>query len=187
MEITRRSNLISANNYLPVLDFIQDVDRKDEILVISHFDIILTVKNLKNHINSLSNILTSISGVDLVDLDYRFVIVYDFLSIKYTARTRIKVFLNEITSLESITFIHPSANWFEREIWDMYGIYFDNHPDFRRILTDYGFEGHPLRKNFPLPGFTEAKYDSTTKQVVIVPISISQEFRNFTFNQKFEA
>ena len=182
-----KNNSNCANNYLPIINFTQDLIRKDETIVVSHFDIVLTIKNLKEHINSLSNVLTSISGVDLIDLEYRFVVVYDFLSIKYSTRTRIKVFLNEITSLESISFIHPSANWFEREVWDMYGIYFENHPDFRRILTDYGFEGHPLRKNFPLTGFTEAKYDSALKQVVIVPISMTQELRNFTFSQKFEA
>lgn len=185
VEITKE-NFELSNKHLPIINSIQDMNRKDETIIISHFDITFTVKNLKDHINSLSNVLTSISGVDLIDLDYRFVVLFDFLSIKYNVRTRLKVFLNEVTSLDSISYIHPSANWFEREIWDMYGIYIENHPDLRRILTDYGFEGHPLRKNFPLTGFTETKYDSALKQVVIISNSMTQEPRNYIFSQKFD-
>jgi len=94
---------------------------------------------------------------------------------------RVKVFVNEITSVPSIVPIYINANWWEREIWDLYGIYFDKHPDLRRILTDYGFEGHPMRKDFPLPGFVELRYHESKKRIVAEVLELSQEFRFFTF------
>jgi len=91
------------------------------------------------------------------------------------------VFVNEITSVDSLVDLYINSNWWEREIWDLYGIYFNNHPDLRRILTDYGFEGYPMRKDFPLSGHVELKYDHNKKRIVVEPLQLSQEFRSFTF------
>jgi len=97
------------------------------------------------------------------------------------SRIRIKVFVNEITSIDSTVNIFQNANWWEREVWDLYGIYFNNHPDLRRILTDYGFEGYPMRKDFPLSGYVEVRYDQTKRRVILEPIELTQEFRSFSF------
>jgi NADH:ubiquinone oxidoreductase subunit C len=108
-------------------------------------------------------------------------VVYDLLSLTYNSRLRLKVFTNELQSLPSSVKIFINANWWEREIWDLYGIYFDQHPDLRRILTDYGFEGHPLRKDFPLSGYIEVRYDDNKKRIVVEPLELTQEARSFTF------
>jgi len=107
--------------------------------------------------------LTYIAGIDLYGLLYRFCVVYDLLSLTYNTRIRVKVYLTETGSVNSIINIYLNSNWWEREIWDLFGIYFENHPDLRRILTDYGFEGFPLRKDFPLYGYVELRYDETKK------------------------
>lgn len=152
----------------------------DEIcLVVSHDHLIQTLTFLKLHINYQYNLLTCISGVDFLSLKYRFCIAYDLLSLVNNARIRIKVYTNEVTPVYSCVCVYHSANWWEREVWDMYGIYFQNHPDLRRILTDYGFEGYPLRKDFPLSGYVELRYDSVKKRVVLEPLQLSQEFRSF--------
>ena len=106
---------------------------------------------------------------------------YELLSIKFNSRLRVKTSINEVGSVESATKIFNSANWWEREVWDMFGIFFSNHPDLRRILTDYGFEGYPLRKDFPLSGYVEVRYDDTVKRVVCEPLELAQEFRSFNF------
>jgi NADH:ubiquinone oxidoreductase subunit C len=119
--------------------------------------------------------------VDFLTKNYRFSVVYDLLSLTYNSRLRLKVFTNELQSLPSSVNIFINANWWEREIWDLYGIYFDQHPDLRRILTDYGFEGHPLRKDFPLSGYIEVRYDDNKKRIVVEPLELTQEARSFTF------
>ena len=116
----------------------------------------------------------------------RFEVVYHLLSIHHNSRIRIKTPLDEMTPLDSIVEIYNSANWWERETWDMFGIFFSNHPDLRRILTDYGFEGHPLRKDFPLSGFVEVRYDDSEKRVITEPIEMTQEFRYFDFSSPWE-
>jgi NADH dehydrogenase (ubiquinone) Fe-S protein 3 len=126
--------------------------------------------------------LSCISGVDLVSNTNRFVVVYELLSLTYNSRIRIKVFVDEKEKLKSICALFINSNWWEREIWDMYGVYFDNHPDLRRILTDYGFEGHPLRKDFPISGYVEVKYDENKKRIVVEPLELSQELRLFSFS-----
>jgi len=108
--------------------------------------------------------------------------VYDLLSVSYNNRIRIKVYIDELEPIKSLTFLFPCANWWEREVWDMFGIFFFDHPDLRRILTDYGFEGFPLRKDFPLSGYTEVRYDQNQQRVICEPIEqFSQEFRSFNF------
>ena len=144
-------------------------------------NLLFVLKYLKLNINYQYRLLSCISGVDLLKKVYRFCLVYELLSLVFNARIRIKIFLDETVLVKSSTSLFINANWWEREIWDLYGIYFDQHPDLRRILTDYGFEGHPLRKDFPLSGYIEVKYDFLKKRVVLEPIKFSQEFRVFNF------
>jgi NADH dehydrogenase (ubiquinone) Fe-S protein 3 len=136
---------------------------------------------LRDHTNTQYKVLSSISGVDYPNREQRFEVSYDLLSIKYNHRIRIKTFIDDLNPLESITSIFPAASWWEREIWDLYGVFFQNHPDLRRILTDYGFEGHPMRKDFPLSGYTEVRYDEIKKRVICEPLELPQEYRNFDF------
>jgi NADH dehydrogenase (ubiquinone) Fe-S protein 3 len=103
------------------------------------------------------------------------------LSLTFNSRLRIKIFVNEVTSVDSIVPLFCNANWWEREVWDLFGIYFQNHPDLRRILTDYGFEGYPMRKDFPLSGYVEVRYDQTKKRIVVEPVELAQEFRAFSY------
>ncbi len=130
--------------------------------------------------------LIDICGVDYPERDERFEVVYQLLSLKHNFRMRVKVRTDEKTPVDSVTEIYSTANWFEREVWDMYGIYFNEHPDLRRILTDYGFEGHPLRKDFPLTGFVEMRYDSEQKRVVYEPVKLAQDYRSFDFVSPWE-
>ncbi len=132
-----------------------------------------------------------ISIIDVCGADYpsrlmRFDVVYHLLSPKKNLRIRVKVMTDEETPVPSITGIFPGADWYERETYDLYGILFSGHPDLRRILTDYGFDGHPLRKDFPLTGFVEVRYDDEMKRVVYEPVELKQEFRNFDFLSPWE-
>ena len=121
---------------------------------------------LKDNPTTNFDILIDICAVDYPERENRFEVVYNLLSNRYNTRLRVKTSVNEVTPVESITPIFKGANWFEREAWDLYGVYFTGHPDLRRILTDYGFEGHPLRKDFPLSGYVEVRYDEIQKRVV---------------------
>lgn len=125
-------------------------------------------------------------GVDYPERDQRFEVVYHLLSPRQNTRIRVKLNTDEVTPVPSITGIYPGANWFERECWDMYGILFTGHPDLRRILTDYGFEGHPQRRDFPLTGYSEVRYDNELKRVVYEPVELRQEFRSFDFLSPWE-
>jgi NADH-quinone oxidoreductase subunit C len=127
-----------------------------------------------------------ITAVDWPAREQRFDVVYHFLSPKLNTRVRIKVATDEVTPVPSIIAVFPGADWFERETWDLYGVMFTGHPDMRRLLTDYGFEGHPLRKDFPLTGFVEVRYDDEVKRVVYEPVRLAQEFRNFDFLSPWE-
>jgi NADH-quinone oxidoreductase subunit C len=131
------------------------------------------------------------SLVDLTAADYparpeRFEIIYAMLSYKHNLRIRVKLSTDENTPIKSAAALFPCANWFEREVWDMYGVAFEGHPDMRRILTDYGFEGHPLRKDFPLTGYVEVRYSEEHKRVVYEPVKLTQEFRSFDFLSPWE-
>lgn len=138
---------------------------------------------LKMHINYQYSMLACISGVDLLNKAYRYCVVYELLSVTFNARLRIKVLVSPSMSIYSVMPIFKNANWWEREIWDLFGIYFSHHIGLRRILTDYGFEGNPLKKDFPLSGFTELRYNESKKKVVIEPISLAQEYRVFNFEK----
>jgi NADH-quinone oxidoreductase subunit C len=130
--------------------------------------------------------LVDITAVDYPEREERFDVVYHFLSMYQNHRIRVKAAVDEGDMVPSIVAVYPAANWFEREIFDMFGIIFKGHPDLRRILTDYGFRGHPLRKDFPTTGFTEVRYDEVEKRVVYEPVSLEQEYRQFDFMSPWE-
>ena len=132
------------------------------------------------------NVLCDICGVDYPDRPRRFDVVYNLLSLPLNQRIRLKLETDEEQPVASATGLYSSAGWWEREAWDLFGIFFSDHPDLRRILTDYGFEGHPLRKDFPLTGFVELKYDEDQKRVVYEPVRLKQEFRSFDFISPWE-
>ena len=153
---------ISANQILDVVDFIKN----DEACEFRQ--------------------ITDIAGVDFPERTKRFDIIYHFLSFKHNIRLRIKIAVSEDETISSITSIFPAANWFEREAFDMYGIQFKDHPDLRRILTDYGFEGYPLRKDFPLSGNVEIRYDEIDKKIIHEPVNLQQDFRSFDIQSPWE-
>ena len=148
--------------------------------------IVKLVTFLRDDSNCLFKQLVDICGVDYPDREERFEIVYNLLSLKFNHRIRVKVTTTSEQPVPSITGVFNSANWFEREAWDLYGIFFSDHPDLRRILTDYGFEGHPMRKDFPLTGYVEVRYDEAQKRVVYDKVKLVQEFRNFDFESPWE-
>lgn len=141
---------------------------------------------LKEHSNSQCKQLIDVTAVDYPSHNRRFSVAYQLLSVNYNSRIRLKTNVDEITPLDSITALFSSAGWWERECWDMFGIFFFNHPDLRRILTDYGFQGHPLRKDFPLSGYVEVRYDDSEKRVITEPVELTQEFRYFDFASPWE-
>ncbi len=162
---------------------------------ITHGQLSITVRKdaLKKAVKQLRddpvcdfNILLDITAVDYPERDQRFDVVYHFLGLKNNQRIRLKVMTDEQTPVDSIVELYSTAGWFEREVWDMYGIYFNDNPDLRRILTDYGFEGHPLRKDFPLTGHVELRYDEEQKRVVYEPVKLAQDFRSFDYLSPWE-
>lgn len=130
--------------------------------------------------------LLDVCGVDYPDREERFEVVYHLLSLTRNARVRVKVTTDEVQPVPTVIEVYPSANWFEREAFDMYGMLFSGHPDMRRLLTDYGFEGHPLRKDFPMTGYVEVRYDEEQRRVVYEPVKLTQEFRTFDFLSPWE-
>jgi NADH-quinone oxidoreductase subunit C len=149
-------------------------------------DIVAVVKFLREDPRCQFWSIIDITAVDWPGRERRFDVVYHFLSPKQNLRIRVKVETDETTPVPSIIAIFPGADWFEREVYDLYGVLFTGHPDMRRILTDYGFEGHPLRKDFPLTGFVEVRWDDELKRVVYDPVRLAQEFRNFDFLSPWE-
>jgi NADH-quinone oxidoreductase subunit C len=141
---------------------------------------------LKTDTGCLFHVLIDVCGVDFPERSPRFDVVYNLLSLKHNLRIRVKVAVDEDTQVPSVADVFPSAGWYEREVWDLYGIFFADHPDLRRILTDYGFDGHPLRKDFPLTGHVEVRYDDEQRRVVYEPVKLTQEFRNFDFLSPWE-
>ena len=148
--------------------------------------LISTLEFLKDNDICQFRQLTDIAGVDFPERLNRFDIVYHFLSFKHNVRIRVKTEISENSAIQSITQLFPAANWFEREAFDMYGIQFTDHPDLRRILTDYGFEGYPLRKDFPLSGNVEVRYAEMEKKVIYEPVKLQQDYRNFDIQSPWE-
>lgn len=176
-----KQHLARLIQFVPFVSY-NFLNKNETTLFIPTAFLISSLVILKNFIGTQYQVLSCISGIDYLHLKNRFTVAYDLLSLTFNVRIRIKVSLNEITPVLSITQIFKNADWFEREIWDLFGIYFSNHPDLRRILTDYGFEGFPMRKDFPLSGFFETLYNTNKKSVVIENIELSQEFRVYSHN-----
>lgn len=158
-----------------------------ELTIEVNWDAIVTVLTfLRDDTNCQFRQLIDICGVDYPGRERRFEVVYHLLSLRHNQRIRVKLSTDESTPVPSATGVFSAAGWWEREAWDLYGILFSGHPDLRRILTDYGFEGHPLRKDFPLTGHVEVRYDDEQKRVVYEPVKLTQEFRSFDFLSPWE-
>lgn len=167
---------------------IKSIIVKDDILIINvkTEGLVDFVKFLKTHSLLKYSHLMDVWGVDYPTEKERFEVNYLLLSVRFNLRLIIKVTVDEEGSIDSLEPLFKSAGWLEREVWDMFGVYFTGHSDLRRILTDYGFEGHPLRKDFPLSGYTEVRYDDGEKRVVEEPLELAQEFRYFNFSSPWE-
>ncbi|CAK9783980.1 or F420H2 dehydrogenase [Cutaneotrichosporon oleaginosum] len=153
---------------------------KDELTVyVAPSGLIPTLTFLRDHTNCQYKQVVDITAVDYPTREKRFEVVYNLLSVPHQSRIRVKTYADEVDPVPSAVPIYNGANWYEREVYDMYGVFFEGHPDLRRILTDYGFEGHPLRKDFPLTGYSEVRYDEEKKRVVYEPLQLTQAFRNF--------
>ena len=160
---------------------------RDELTVhVAPANIVSFVDFLKTNASCKFTTLVDITAVDYPSRDKRFDVVYHFLSMTLNHRIRVKVSVEDGEMVETMTSVHPAANWFEREVFDMYGIMFANHPDLRRLLTDYGFQGHPLRKDFPTTGYVELRYDEVEKRCVYEPVTLTQEYRQFDFMSPWE-
>jgi NADH/F420H2 dehydrogenase subunit C len=155
---------------------------KEEVIIFTNTtNLVSLLTFLRDHTNSQYKMLVDITAVDYPEREERFEVVYMLLSVKYNSRIIVKVAVDEITPIPSVENIFPNAGWYERETFDMFGIFFQENKDLRRILTDYGFEGYPLRKDFPLSGYTEVRYDDSVRRVVVEPLELTQEFRLFDF------
>jgi NADH-quinone oxidoreductase subunit C len=155
-------------------------------IVVAREQIVPILTQLRDDVRCRFEILIDICGVDWPARERRFDVVYHLLSPRTNQRLRIKVETDETTPVASAVSVYPAADWFEREAFDMYGILFADHPDLRRLLTDYGFDGYPLRKDFPLTGYKEVRYDDEAKRVVYEPVRLTQEFRSFDFSSPWE-
>ena len=163
-----------------------DISRGELTLCVDAGKIVSVMRTLRDDPRFEFKLLIDICGVDYPQREKRFDVVYHLLSITRNRRLRVKLQADEATAVASIVEVYPAANWFEREVFDMYGVTFSGHPDLRRILTDYGFSGHPLRKDFPLTGFVEVRYDDEVKRVVYAPVQLQQAFREFDFMSPWE-
>ncbi|CEJ04324.1 Putative NADH-ubiquinone oxidoreductase 30.4 kDa subunit, mitochondrial [Rhizopus microsporus] len=153
---------------------------KDELcLYVAPTALLQVMQFLRDHTNAQFKSVMDITAVDFPSRENRFEVVYNMLSMRYNGRIRVKTYASEISPVPSVVPLFSGANWQERETYDMFGVFFTGHPDLRRILTDYGFEGHPLRKDFPLTGYVEVRYDEEKKRVVTEPVELAQAFRNF--------
>lgn len=170
-------NLIKICPLEKIQIFKEDISLVIKPLLLTNFLIFF-----KNHILYQFKVLTCISGVDYPLNKFRFQIIYELLTVRYNFRIKIKIFVNELMTVDSSNNIYFTAGWYECEIWDMFGIFFNNHFNLKRILTDYGFEGYPLRKDFPLSGFIEMRYHESEKRVLNESIELSQEYRTFNFS-----
>jgi NADH-quinone oxidoreductase subunit C len=156
------------------------------IITVERENIASVLKSLRDDEHFRFAVLVDIAGVDFPERPERFEIVYNLLSTARNTRLRVKLSTDEATPVPSVVPVYPAANWYEREVYDLYGALFSGHPDLRRILTDYGFEGHPMRKDFPLTGYVEVRWDEQEKRVVYEPVKLVQDFRNFDFESPWE-
>lgn len=153
---------------------------KDELCIyISPSGVVPVFSFLKYHTAAEFTMVADITAVDYPTKDKRFEVVYNMLSVRHNSRIRVKTYADEAQPVPSITSLYDGANWYEREVYDLFGVFFTGHPDLRRIMTDYGFDGHPLRKDFPVTGYTEIRYDEEKKRIVVEPLEMTQAFRSF--------
>ena len=169
-------------NILKIFPFVKlEIYNKETCFIVKTTLLRRVLFLMKNHFKYQFKVLTCISGVDYPNNAYRFQVVYELLSVRFNSRTRVKCFVNELVPVSSVEDIFLGANWWECEVWDMFGIFFSNHSNLVRILTDYGFEGYPLRKDFPLSGFYESRYNHVKHRVIYGKIELCQEYRTFDF------
>jgi len=173
-------------SYLPDEIVSTEIDLHELVVNIDRASIVRVLTFLRDDTNCRFRILIDMCGVDWPQREQRFDVVYNLLSLTHNQRIRIKLETDERQPVPSVAGLFSAAGWYEREAWDMYGIMFSGHPDLRRLLTDYGFEGHPLRKDFPLTGHVELRYDDEQKRVVYEPVKLTQEFRTFDFLSPWE-
>jgi NADH dehydrogenase (ubiquinone) Fe-S protein 3 len=183
--------MLTTNNLKLLCDIVpvyklQIYNSKFITLLIKQSKVLTTLLFFKNHTNSQLKLLTCIVGVDYLHNRCRFQLIYEILSLRYNSRLRVKTFSSEINTIDSSKKIFSAAKWYESEIWDMFGVFFKNNPNIRRLLTDYGFKGYPLRKDFPLSGFIESKYNLEKRQVTVKELELSQEYRNFKISSPWE-
>ncbi len=178
------SNII--NSFVNEEDYVLEFNKGNYQLFLKKPVLIKVVKAIKENEKLKFNQLIDLTAVDFPNKENRFEMIYIFLSVEFNIRIIITFFINEEDAVDSLTNLYPSANWYEREVWDLFGIIFNNHPDLRRLLTDYGFIGHPLRKDFPLSGNVEVKYDLNSKKVVYEPLNLTQSFREFEFESPWK-
>lgn len=176
-----------AENFSGKISVKEPILNDNLIIYTNRHDIVSFLNFIKCDTNLSFKILLDVFGCDMLGVRTpRFEVVYNLLSLKLNNRITIKVAIDDGISVPTVSTVFSAAGWFEREVFDMYGIFFDNHPDLRRILTDYGFEGYPLRKDFPLTGYKEVRYNQEMKRVVYEPVKLMQEYRNFDFESPWE-
>ncbi|XP_032837301.1 NADH dehydrogenase [ubiquinone] iron-sulfur protein 3, mitochondrial [Petromyzon marinus] len=191
VDVGERTKLATFGEYVAEIlpKYVQQaqVTSQNELELLIHPEgVVPVISFLNDHTNAQFTNLTDLTGIDVPTRTHRFEVVYNLLSVRFNARLRVKTYCDELTPLDSLCGVHKAADWYEREVWDMFGVFFAAHPDLRRILTDYGFQGHPFRKDFPLSGFVEVRYDDELKRVVAEPLELSQEFRKFDLSSPWE-
>lgn len=183
----KENPLVELGEYIAShLTLTQEIIRGELILTCARETLVPLLTFLRDDARCKFVQLMDICGVDYPNKVERLCVVYNLLSLKHNQRIRVKVWTDEETPVPSVVDVYPTAGWFERETWDMYGVFFTGNPDLRRILTDYGFDGHPLRKDFPLTGYVEMRYDPEQQRVVYEPVKLTQSFRKFDFLSPWE-
>lgn len=163
-----------------------NIDLEQLTIIVPREEIASILQRLRDNPSTYFETLIDLTAADYPDREERFEIVYNLLSLSQNHRLRVKVSASEETPVPSVASVYQSAVWYEREVWDLYGVFFSKNPDLRRIMTDYGFEGHPLRKDFPLTGYVELRYDEELQRVVYEPVELTQDFRTFEFLSPWE-
>jgi NADH:ubiquinone oxidoreductase subunit C len=179
--------IFTCDNMIKVLPIVRFELRKEETSFLIQTHLLTEILIIfKNHFKYQFKVLTCVSGVDYPENLYRFQLVYELLSIKYNSRLRVKVLIDELLPINSVEKVFIGSSWWESEIWDMFGVFFFKHSNLTRLLTDYGFQGYPLRKDFPLSGFTESRYNVIKNRVAYENIELAQEYRTFDFSTPWD-
>jgi len=179
--VFKKKFLSNLNHNLPII-LSSGYLQQTVVITVRPRDLIFVLNFLKLQSQLQYNLLTAVSCVDYPFRKNRFEVAYELLSVRFNSRIRVKTFVDEVTPLQSAVSVFPASTWWEREIWDLFGVFFEKNDEIKRILTDYGFEGHPLRKDFPLSGYVESRYNDQLKRVVSEPLEHAQEFRSFDFS-----